>query len=206
MSQNLGSININDLELIQTDTDPTQGIGLDSEVGSICFLNVAGKPFYQKFDTGNTDWKPMIGSSFAQYNNTQINQNLNGSTSSAFDTQVQILGSEQNLDPDFEKSGENIRAKFDGFVIAITNCHLYSTDSRTGVQMRFKKNGTLVGPVSSCGYIGNNSGHNESSLHIYTIIPVVNNDLIGLYSRREASDGDTYLDSVGTSNLILMRY
>lgn len=206
MASKLGSISINDLSLIQTDSDPSTGAGLEAEIGSICFINIAGSPFFQKFDLGVTDWIPMIGRSFAQYSNTEINQNLNSDEDPSFTTKVNLLGTELYLSDDFTKSGEDLICNFDGFVIAIVNLHIWSTATRPAPQSRLKKNNVLIGPIGSTGYIRDSSGHQESSLHIYTIIPVSDGDTISTHTRREASTGTVNLNSVGTSEIILMRY
>lgn len=207
MGKKLGIVSINDLELIQTDVDPRSGVGLQAEIGSLCFLTDAGTPFYQKKGVADTDWQPMASRSFIQYTNTQTNQNLNSSTDTNFNTKVQILGTEVYRSVnDFDVVGDDIKCKFDGFVIAIVDLHQYSSSVKTSAQARFKKNDVLIGPVSSCTYIRNSSGHRESSAHIMTIIPVTVNDLISINTRREARGGSVYLSDVGTSEIILMRY
>lgn len=202
----LGSLSINNIDFIEVDGDPSLGAGTESEIGNIAVVNQAGFPFFQKFDVGDTDWRPIAVRSFAHYSNTQVNQNLNASTNTDFVTEVEILGTELNLDDDFTKVGEQIRCNFDGFIKCSVNLHLWSTSSRVGVQCRFKKNSVLVGPVSSCAYIRDASGHQESSLHIFSVVPVVNGDLININSRREAANGSVFLDSVGTSDILIERF
>ena len=142
----------------------------------------------------------------AQTANTDTVTDLNISTSTTFPTEVPITGNVQILDTDsFNVVGNGIRTEFDGRVKVYFNVHVFSAFVRVGVQVRLKVNGTLVGPVSSCAYIRDANGHQESSLHGSAWLNVEDGDIITLCARSEAAVGLTVMTSPGTSNLILER-
>ncbi len=203
MAEILGNTNLNNIDIVEVDGDPVLGLGTDSAIGNIAIVNQAGFPLFQKFGNNPTDWRPIAVRSFAQYSNTQTNQNLNTSSP----TQVGIFGSEINKDNDFILNGQSIQVSFTGFVKCYANLHLFSNNGRTNLNIRFRKNGNIFfGPIGASGYIRNATNHNESSISIYSIISVVQNEIIDLVSIKEAGNGSVFLDQNGTSEILFERY
>ena len=143
---------------------------------------------------------------FMQVSNTNITSNLNGSTAN-FTTTAPISGS-VSVGSDlsnFSKTTNGIQVNFDGVVLAMSNIDMFGTSTRANVQSRLKLNGTLFGSVGASGYIRNTSGHNESSVHSMSVIPVTSGQEITVGVRREGGAGTIVFNAIGTSNLILIR-
>lgn len=205
MAEILGNVSMNNIEFLEVDGDPSIGAGTQSAIGNIAIVNQPGFPLFQKFDVGDNDWRPIAVRSFAKFTNTEVNQNINAGSAVTLPTQVQILGNQENLDSDFSQIGENIQCNFDGFIRVLVNLHLFSTATRTSVNIRLRNNTDLVGPQGAGGYIRDTSGHNRSSVHIMTVLPISDGDQIGLFSGQEAGGGSTFLDVVGTSDITMER-
>lgn len=194
--------------------DPGVGTITIAEQGSdvasgIDRINILSPFFFWSILGGSTSADLNFNNNFAvaEYRNTNTSNNLNNSTATTFNTVVPIIGTQIRLDPDFFASGSNgLGCNFDGWVKAEANIHITSGGQRNAIQIRFKLNGTVVGPVGSTGYMRNATGHAESSLHISCYIPVSNGDIISLHSRRESTNAtSTFMDLAGTSNMILTR-
>ncbi|MBO6606090.1 hypothetical protein [Psychroserpens sp.] len=78
-----------------------------------------------------------------------------------------------------------------------------SGSARTAPEMRISVNGTQVGSYSATAYARNNSGHNDTSLHLNEIIEVNANDVISVDIERSASNGVVTLRSAGSSNIYI---
>lgn len=206
MAIQLGKQSINNLSIFELDEDPRIS-GFTANVGSIAMIDAVLSDVYFKYGLGNSQWQAFVKQSFFKATNTEIGQNLNSSNSASFITTVNIFGNiEESGIGDFTQIGESLQCNFQGFLKIVTTLHIFSTELRVSTQIRLKKNDNLIGGVSSTGYIRDISGHQESSLSITTIIPVVQNDVITLNSRREAAQGTVELAQVGTSEILFERY
>lgn len=145
--------------------------------------------------------------SFAQYSNTDTTTDLNTSLAVTFPTEVPLTGTAEFTDADFTVVGNGIQCNFDGVVKVRAQVHQLGSANRVSAQGSFKVNAsTLVGPVSSTGYIRTTGGHNESSIASECYISVSNGDIITYNTRREAAAGSVVMASVGTSNIIIERW
>jgi hypothetical protein len=155
---------------------------------------------------GSIGAKLDVLNTFMQVTNTDITTNLNGSTGD-FTTVAPISGvitTGSNL-VNFTKTTNGVQVNFDGIILVLSNIDMFGTTTRANTQSRLRLNGTLFGSVGASGYIRNNSGHNESSVHSMGVIPVTNGQEITVGVKREARAGTTVFNDIGTSNLILIR-
>jgi hypothetical protein len=203
LAQILGNNSINDIEILQVDSNPASGAGTAAEIGSIAVIVDSSELPYQKFGANDVDWRPLTLRSFVHYENIQTTQNLNTGL-----VGVQIFENQVEISDDFTLlSNISMQCNFDGFVKASYNLHLTSGSSRVNLRCRFFKNlNTPIGPIGASGYIRDTNGHNESSISGYSIIPVSNGETIQLSAEQEANGGTVTLNSAGTSNIILERY
>lgn len=78
-----------------------------------------------------------------------------------------------------------------------------SGTARTAPEIRLAVNGTEIASYASTAYARNNSGHNETSLHLNEVIEVSANDVISINVVRSASNGVVNLRSEGSSNIYI---
>jgi len=64
-------------------------------------------------------------------------------------------------------------------------------------------NGTTRGSYASTGYIRNQNGHKESSLHLTEVLQLNANDIISVGIIRTGNAGTVNLRSVGSSNIYI---
>ncbi|MFB6197608.1 MAG: hypothetical protein ABEI52_04975, partial [Halobacteriaceae archaeon] len=127
--------------------------------------------------------------------NTSTDVNTDAWSVVPFDTLVH-----QNSNPYvvFDASSHSITVKRHGTYRLAANVSLHSTVKRAAPEMAFrlsKKNGTTVYLVgrSACGYIRDHDGHNESSLHLTTLVSLDVSDAIEIVARRTANSGTVTL-------------
>jgi len=204
MAEIIGSQSINNVNLIEVDDDPRSGGGTPAAIGDLAIVNIGSFPLFQKFESGDLDWRPISVTSFAHYSNAQTTQNLNVNPVVG----VQIYGNEVERSDDFTfQNNISVQCNFDGFVRASYQIHLFSNQTRPNLRVQFFKNfNEPIGPIGASGYIRDTSGHQESSIDGYTIIPVTSGDTIQLAAEREAGNGTVTLAELETSNIILERY
>lgn len=144
---------------------------------------------------------------YAYATNTNITTNLNANAGN-FVTDVPLFGNTvtSNGNTDFEFiSSTQLKVKFSGLVLILTNVHITSNTQRTSVNIRSKRNSTPVNGVGATGYIRATNHHNESSLHISGPVVVSSNDILSIGCRQEANSGAVYMNEIGTSNIVVMR-
>jgi hypothetical protein len=77
------------------------------------------------------------------------------------------------------------------------------TTARLSPEIWIEINGTQRGTYTSTGYIRNNNGHRESSLHITEVFELNANDVISVAHVRTANAGTVTLRSAGSSNIYI---
>lgn len=88
-------------------------------------------------------------------------------------------------------------------IVVNTSIIRASGAARTAPEIRLSVNGSKVGAYASTAYARNNSGHNETSLHINEVIEVSAGDVISVHVIRSASNGVVNLRSAGSSNIYI---
>lgn len=78
-----------------------------------------------------------------------------------------------------------------------------TTTARLSPEIWIEINGIQRGTYASTGYIRNNNGHRESSLHITEVFELNANDVISVAHVRTASAGTVTLRSAGSSNIYI---
>ena len=78
-----------------------------------------------------------------------------------------------------------------------------TTTARLSPEIWIEINGTQRGTYASTGYIRNNNGHRESSLHITEVFELNANDVISVAHVRTANAGTVTLRSAGSSNIYI---
>jgi hypothetical protein len=59
LAQILGNNSINDIEILQVDSNPASGAGTAAEIGSIAVIVDSSELPYQKFGANDVDWRPL---------------------------------------------------------------------------------------------------------------------------------------------------
>ncbi|MGV6832089.1 MAG: hypothetical protein ACWA5P_11090 [bacterium] len=86
----------------------------------------------------------------------------------------------------------------------IVNASIFQNSSaRRAPEMFLRVNGSQVGAYASTGYIRDNNGHEESSLHINEVIQVNAGDVINVAILRSAANNAVTLRSVGSTNIYI---
>lgn len=201
MSTKLAQVTINNIELIETDGDPTIGLGLKAEIGSMAFVNEGNFPYYQKFGVSDTDWRSTTLTSFIQYRNTDTTQSLNAEADPDFLTKVNIFGTLISDSADFTYNGDQtLTANFNGFVKCKMTLYLLSSGNRV-VEARTKVNDVSVGPIYVGAY-----GSDIAGIVLNGVYPVSQGDIISFHTRRSGSQGSVVMQSIGTSEIVVERY
>lgn len=132
--------------------------------------------------------------------NTDTTTNLN----TAGLTQVPIFGTITQAGPAgyFTVGGNLLTVNVAMRIKVSSNVSYTATSNRVNAAIGASLNGTITGATGRSGYIRNNNGHNESSVHMSTILDCAIGDQIGLFSQQQAAGGATTM-IVARSNYIV---
>lgn len=132
--------------------------------------------------------------------NTDTTTNLN----TAGLTQVPIFGTTTQAGPAgyFTVAGNVLTVNVAMRVKVSANVSYTSNTNRTNAAIGASLNGAIQGATGRSGYIRNNNGHNEASVHMSTIIDCAIGDQLGLFSQQQAAAGAVTM-SAARSNYIV---
>ncbi len=156
--------------------------------------------------TATPDWVKTSHSMSVKYSNTDTTTNVNPNTTPI---NLPILG---NLEWNDNTSlytantvANTITVTQDGRYKITVNVSLLAAaaTARLTPEMWIEINGTQQGAYGSTGYIRNNGGHQESSLHITEVLNLTANDIISVSIVRTGANGSVNLRSAGTSNIYI---
>ncbi len=140
-------------------------------------------------------------SAFAQLTNTLVSE-VNDSSGAVitFDTTA-LHNSDSTL---FTPVNTGLQVLESGVYEVQTNIYLTGTVQRANVGVEFTVNGTKQTIRGAGGYIRNEDGHTESSVHMSQILTLSANDIVGVNTTQLAASGTVTAPS-GRSNLIIKR-
>ncbi len=129
---------------------------------------------------------------------TVADTNINGTLSSFEWTQGRV-------DPGFDHNNglnpQNIQLSA-GTYVAFINLPVTSNSTRTSPRVQLRLNGGVInGGQASQGYIRNDSGHNDSSIHWAGYFVANDNDVLTVTSEREAGAGTVNIQPGQEGNL-----
>lgn len=106
-------------------------------------------------------------------------------------TQVPIFGTVTQPGPPnyFTVSGNTVIINLAARVKVSANVNYTSQSTRTNAAIGASLNGAITGATGRSGYIRNANGHNESSVHMSTVLDCAAGDALGLFSQRQAASG-----------------
>ncbi len=152
---------------------------------------------------GTPDWTKISHNMSVKYSNTDVTTNVNVNTA----INLPLLGSlEWNDDTSIytPNTGLNtITVNVTGRYKIRVNASFATTttNARPTPEMWIEINGVQRGTFGSTGYIRNNNGHQESSLHITEVFELAANDIISVSVARTGNTGTVVLRSTGSSNI-----
>lgn len=156
------------------------------------------------------DWIKISHNTSVKYSNTDITTNVN-SNPAGTPINIPILGNlEWNDDTTLytANTGTNTITVSEAGRYRITvNVSLLAAvnTARLTPEMWIEINGTQQGTYGSTGYIRNNGGQTESSLHITEVLNLAANDVVSISITRTGANGNVNLRSSGSSNIYIER-
>jgi len=86
-----------------------------------------------------------------------------------------------------------------GIYLCLLNVKISSSAARSGPGVSITVNGTVLDEIGASGYMRSASGHQDSSLHIDTLLNLVNGDEVGLAFSIQGATGTVNLDGENSS-------
>lgn len=119
-------------------------------------------------------------------------------------TQVPIFGTVTQAGPSgyFTVVGNLLTVNVAMRVKVSANVSITANNTRVNIAIGASLNGTITGATGRGGYIRNNNGHNESSVHMSTILDCVIGDQIGLFSQQQAANGATTMIAARSNYIV----
>lgn len=132
--------------------------------------------------------------------NTDTTTNLN----TAGLTQVPIFGTITQAGPAgyFTVAGNLLTVNVAMRIKVSANVSYSANSTRVNAAIGASFNGAITGATGRSGYIRNNNGHNESSVHMSTILDCAIGDQIGLFSQQQAAGGATTMTAARSNYIV----
>lgn len=119
-------------------------------------------------------------------------------------TQVPIFGTITQAGPAgyFTVAGNLLTVNIAMKIKVSSNVNYQAIANRVNAAIGTSFNGVITGATGRSGYIRNNSGHNESSVHMSTILDCAIGDQIGLFSQQQAAAGATTMIAARSNYIV----
>lgn len=154
------------------------------------------------------DWIKISHNTSVKYSNTDTTTDVNPTTTPI---NLPILGNLEWNDDDTlytANTGTNtITVTESGRYRITVNASFLAgaATARLTPEMWIEINGSQQGTYGSTGYIRNNGGQQESSIHITEVFNLAVNDVISISIVRTGANGTVNLRSAGSSNILIER-
>ena len=143
---------------------------------------------YVKVVSNGVNWFLMADKdlSGAIERRTSGQTNLNTLTPQILQLQTAIINTNPEL---YTEVGNTVTINRDGVYDVASNIYISSPDPRTNPSVVIYVNGIEQGVTGASGYIRDNQGHNESSVHVRQLLSLSAGDVVDVRCTRLANNG-----------------